>query len=344
MDRPRFIKACRLEQVDRIPLWFMRQAGRYMEVYRRLRQDHTLLEICRTPELAAEVTFQPIRRFDLDAAIIFADILLPLPHLGVDFDFVKGEGPTIFEPIRTAGQVEHLKTFEPREGLSSVLDAIRLVRTDLDDSIALIGFAGAPFTLASYMIEGGSSRHFVLTKLFMYQQEAAWHSMMEKIAQVTVSYLRAQVEAGADVLQLFDSWVGSLDPDDYRRYVFPYSKFVLSELRSLGVPLIHFGTGTLGLLDQMRDAGATVVGVDWRVDIDQAWKTIGFGTAVQGNLDPVALMGPRDKLLAKVKAILDRVGDKPGFIFNLGHGILPETPEENVEAVVELVHSYGGRI
>ncbi len=343
MNQSLFLKACRRETVERTPVWFMRQAGRYMKEYLELRKSHSLLEICRRPELAAEVTFQPIRRFRLDAAIIFADILLPLPEMGVDFEFLKGEGPVVHQPLRTPGQVDALRVFEPEENLAFVLEALGLVRRELDPAIALIGFAGAPFTVASYMIEGGSSRHFLHAKSFMYQHPEAWHVLMEKVSRVTLRYLRAQADAGADALQLFDSWAGCLGPDDYRRFVFPYSKYIFDGLKDLGKPAIHFGTDTSSILELIRDAGGDVVGVDWRIDLDQAWARLGSRVSVQGNLDPVALMGPREILLEKVDRILRQAGGRPGHIFNLGHGILPQTPVENVEAVIERVRQVSSR-
>ena len=334
----RFLKACRKEPVDCTPIWFMRQAGRYLPEYRELRKTHTLLELCRNPELAAEVTLQPIRRFDFDAAIIFADILLPLEGMGLSFEFAKGEGPVIHRPVRTPGDVRMLRLMDPAGELSFVLDALRLVRGRLEASTALIGFAGAPFTLASYMIEGGRSRAFQETKLFMYSQPQAWDELMTKLVTVTGEYLGAQIEAGAQAVQLFDSWVGSLGPDDYERYVLPYSHMIFERLAGYQVPLIHFGTGTATLLGLMKQAGGTVIGFDWRVRLGEAWEGLGWDVAVQGNLEPVALLGAQDQLQAKVRLVLSEAASKPGHIFNLGHGILPQTPIENVTAVVEWVH------
>jgi uroporphyrinogen decarboxylase len=333
-----FLQACRRLSADRKPVWFMRQAGRYMAEYRELRQRYGMLELCRTPELAAEVTLQPIKRFDLDAAIIFADILLPLPPMGVNFDFVAGEGPQIFNPVRSGADVEALRLVEPEESLGYVLEALKIVRKELPPRVALIGFAGAPFTIASYMIEGGHSRHFLHTKSMMYDHPESWSRLMSVVSESTLRYLKAQVQAGAQAVQLFDSWVGILDPDDYRRYVLPHSARVLKELESLGVPVIHFGTGTSGYLDLLREAGGTVIGVDWRIPLGQAWERIGFDRAVQGNLDPTAMMAPREVLKEKVLSVLEQAGDRVGHIFNLGHGFLPQTPLENVDAVVEWVH------
>ncbi len=332
-----FLKACRREPVPRTPVWFMRQAGRYMAEYQELRRRHTILEICRTPELAAAVTFQPLSRFQLDAAIVFADILLPLPPLGVKFDFVKGEGPVIEEPVRSAAQIGGLRRFEPEEELGFVLKTIQLVRRELSPEIALIGFAGGPFTLASYMIEGGSSRDHRITKTLMYQDEESWRRLMETIASMTLRYLRAQIAAGADAVQLFDSWVGALAPDDYRRYVLPFSKQILEGLKDAKVPLIHFGTGTAGILELLKEAGGSVIGVDWRIELSEAWDRLGPEVAVQGNLDPVALLASRQRLLEKVDHVLEQARGRRGHIFNLGHGILPPTPVENVAAVIERV-------
>jgi uroporphyrinogen decarboxylase len=336
MQDSRFLKACRREAVDRVPVWFMRQAGRYMEEYRAIRKKHTLLEICKTPELAAEVTLQPITRLGVDAAILFADILLPLEAMGADLEFAKGEGPVIHNPIRTQADVDRLRVVEPEEKLSFVMAAIRLVRKEL--RVPLIGFAGAPFTVASYAIEGGHSSHYLKTKQMMVHAPDTWRALMDKLARMTAGYLQRQIQAGAQTVQLFDSWIGCLSPDDYREYVMPYSRLVIEMLKGEGVPVIHFGTGTAALLELMREAGGDVIGVDWRVHLDEAWKRIGYDRAVQGNLDPVALFAPLPELERRVREILRRAGNRPGYIFNLGHGILPETPVENVKAVVELVH------
>ena len=339
----RFLKACRGEEVDCTPAWFMRQAGRYMEEYRKLRQKHTLLEICASPELIREVTLQPIRRFDLDAAIIFADILLPLKSMGVSFEFAKGEGPLIHNPIRSPEDAGKLYLGDPKEDLRSVFEAIGLVRSELDPQTALIGFAGAPFTVASYIIEGGSSRNFLHTKLFMYTYPEAWQKLMETVTEVTVRYLTAQIEAGAQAIQLFDSWVGCLEPEDYRRYVLPYSQKTFAGLKAYSVPLIHFGAGTATLLELMREAGGTVMSVDWRISLKRAWRSLGNDTPIQGNLDPAALLAPRHCLEEKVDKVLEEADGRAGHIFNLGHGILPPTPVENVEAVLKWVHDKSRR-
>jgi uroporphyrinogen decarboxylase len=335
----RIIRVCHRLPVESTPIWLMRQAGRYMQEYRSLRQKYSMLELCRTPELAAEVTMQPISRFDLDAAIIFADILLPLPALGVNFHFAKGEGPVVERPLSESRDVDRLQVDEAEERLSFVYEAIGMVRERLDRRLALIGFAGAPFTVASYMIEGGHSRHFVKTKLFMYEQAEAWHKLMTCLSQVTVRYLLRQVEAGADMLQLFDSWVGCLGREDYRQYVLPYSRTIIQTVRTAGIPVVLFGTGTASLLDLMLEAGPDVVGIDWRVDLADAWKLLGADTVLQGNLDPVVLLGPASGLADRVAKILEQAGGRP-HIFNLGHGILPETPPENVDLVIRQVREW----
>jgi len=345
MNESRFLHACRREPVDRTPVWFMRQAGRYMPEYRAVRAKHSLLEICFQPDLAAEVTLQPVRALGVDAAILFADILLPLIPMGIQLEFAAGEGPVIHTPIRTAADVAALRPVEPRESLAHVLQAIGLVRRDLGDHTPLIGFAGAPFTLASYLIEGGSSRNFVKTKQMMYGAPQTWHALMGKLARVVADYLVAQVEAGAQAVQLFDSWVGCLSPDDYCEYVLPHSQFVLRAVKATGVPAIHFGTDTAMLILWMKTAGGDVIGLDWRTPLDLAWKALGPETAVQGNLDPVALLveAPYPELERRVQAVLEQAAGRPGHIFNLGHGILPETPVENVKAVVEMVHKFSMR-
>jgi uroporphyrinogen decarboxylase len=323
--------------VDRTPVWFMRQAGRYMPEYRALREKHSLLELVRTPELAVEVTLQPLRALPLDAAILFSDLLVPLAPLGIPFDFQKGEGPVIEKPVRSAADVAALRRFDPRDELKPTLEAIRLLRREL--RVPLIGFAGAPFTLASYAIEGGGSRHFAKTKALLYGDPATWHRLAGLLADVVADYLRAQVEAGAQALQLFDSWVGALDELDYRELVLPHVRRIFDALADLDVPKIHFGTGTGHLLAAQREAGGSVIGVDWRTPLDEARRLVGDGVAVQGNLDPTLLFAPRERLLARVDDVLRRANGRPGHVFNLGHGILPETPVEAVRAVTEHVHA-----
>lgn len=339
----RILRACRREPTDCTPVWFMRQAGRYMPEYRAIRARHSLLEICARPDLAAVVTLQPVRALGVDAAILFADILLPLIPMGIQLDFAAGEGPVIHNPIRTPADVAGLRPVEPRESLYPVLETVCLVRRDLDGKVPLIGFAGAPFTLASYIIEGGSSRNYVKTKQMMCGNPQAWHALMGKLARVVAEYLVAQAQAGAQIVQLFDSWVGCLSPEDYREYVLPHSQLVLQAVRAAGVPAIHFGTDTATLLPLMKEAGGDVIGLDWRVPLDWGWDRVGTDVGVQGNLDPVALFAPRPELARRVRAVLARAGGRAGHIFNLGHGILPDTPVENVRAVVEMVHEFSTR-
>jgi uroporphyrinogen decarboxylase len=337
----RFLRACRREPVDATPVWLMRQAGRYMAEYRALREKYTILEMIKTPELALQVTMQPMNAFALDAAIIFADILPPLEGMGLPLEFVHGEGPHIDTPVRTAADVARLRVLPPEETLHFTLDAIRLARAELDGrGLPLIGFSGAPFTLAAYAIEGGGSKNFLHVKRFMHEDPTAWHQLMEKLSQVVGEYLLAQARAGANALQLFDSWVGQLSPDDYREYVMPYSRAALETAREAGVPLIHFGTETNGMLELIREAGGDVIGVDWRIDLDAAWARLGEGVAVQGNLDPVALFAPWDALRRRAQSVLDRASGRPGHIFNLGHGILQHTPVDNVRRLVDFVHEY----
>jgi uroporphyrinogen decarboxylase len=338
----RFLKACRREEVDATPVWMMRQAGRYLEEYRAIRAEHTFLEMCRTPELAAEVTIQPLRRFDLDAAIIFADILLPLPGMGVDLEFAKGEGPVIGNPVRSAADVDALRPLEPERHVPYVADAIRLVRGEIEGKVPLIGFSGAPFTLASYAIEGGGSRNYVHTKQMMYGTPDVWHRFMDKMADVVSAYLAYQIEAGAQVVQLFDSWVGILGPADYREYVLPYSRKVIESVGGV-VPVIHFGTDTATLLPLMKEAGGDVIGVDWRIDLADAWDILGDDVGVQGNMDPVLLYAPPEVIEERVASILRAAGNRPGHIFNLGHGILPTTPVEHARVMIDAVHRLSAR-
>jgi uroporphyrinogen decarboxylase len=336
----RFLRACRRISVDATPVWFMRQAGRYLPEYRAIREKFSLLEIVARPELAAEVTLQPVRRLGVDAAILFADILLPVVPMGLELEFAKGEGPLIHNPVRTAEDLARLRPLDPESDLGEVLQAIRLVRAELDKATPLIGFAGAPFTVASYVVEGGASRDQRLTKTLMYSDPQVWRGLMENLAEALSAYLLAQVKAGAQAVQLFDSWVGALSPQDYFRYAQPYSAKVLKAVEASGVPVIHFGTGTASLLELMQQAGGSVIGLDWRVPLDQGWQCLGEGIAVQGNLDPVALFAPLPVLRQQVRDVLERAGGRPGHIFNLGHGILPGTPVENVRAVVDLVHEW----
>jgi len=322
----------------------MRQAGRYMAEYRRLRERYGLLQMFKTPEIAAEVTLQPIKALPVDAAIIFADILLPLEGMGISIEFAQGEGPVIHNPVRCRKDAEALRVAHPGEDLGYVLRSLEMVKAELSGRVALIGFAGAPFTLASYMIEGGSSRNFVLTKKIMYEDARTWDLVMHKIVETLTAYLKAQARSGAEIVQLFDSWVGCLSPADYRTYVFPYTTRILRSLKAEGIPSIHFGTGTADLLPLMREAGGDVIGADWRTFLDDAWTRIGVDSAgIQGNLDPVTLMAPWPVVKSAAVDILDRAGGRPGHIFNLGHGILPDTPVDNVRALADFVHEYSTR-
>lgn len=338
----RFLRACRREPTDTTPVWFMRQAGRYMPEYRAIRAKRTLLDICKNPELALEVTLQPLR-LGVDAAILFADILLPLEPMGAPFEFAKGEGPVVHEPIRDEKAIDKLRVIDPEDGLAYVLDAIRLIRRELEGKVPLIGFAGGPFTLASYLIEGGKSANFLLTKRLMYGQPEAWNKLMAKLAEVVRRLLRAQVAAGAQAVQLFDSWVGALGPDDYVTYVQPHLRHIFDDIQTLGVPVIHFGTGTGSLLELQRETGGSVIGVDWRTPLDLAWKRIGHEYAVQGNLDPTILFAPQEVVEKAATKVLERAEGRIGHIFNLGHGILPETPVDTVQRLVDFVHEKGRR-
>jgi uroporphyrinogen decarboxylase len=338
----RFLKACRREPVDCTPVWFMRQAGRYMTEYRSLRAKHSMLALCKTPALAAQVTLQPLDRFPLDAAIIFADILLPLEAMGLHLEFAEGEGPVIHNPVRERADVARLKAIDGNE-LDYVAEAIRQTCQILRGRVPLIGFAGAPFTLASYAIEGGGSRNYLLTKSMMYREPEAWHQLMDKLARVVTGYLRRQIRAGAGAIQLFDSWVGCLSAGDYSEYVKPHVQLIFDGLKREGVPMIHFGTGTAAILRQMREAGGDVIGVDWRIHLDEAWTVIGHDRAVQGNLDPVALYAPLHEIERRIEDILRRAANRNGHIFNLGHGILPTTPVEHVEAAINMIHKLSQR-
>ena len=331
------MRACRREPVPYTPIWLMRQAGRYMPEYRAVRNQTTFLELCKNPSLAAEVTVTAAERLGVDAAIIFADILLILEPMGVDLEFAKGEGPVIHNPVRKAADVDRLRQLEDVSALDFVNEAIRQTRAALKPDIPLIGFAGAPFTLASYLTEGAGSKNYVHTKQLMYNDSGAWHAMMSLIAASLGKYLNAQIDAGAQAVQLFDSWVGALSPDDYREFVLPHTRTVIEQIKP-GVPVIHFGTGTAALLELMREAGGDVIGFDWRVRLDEAWARVGHDVAVMGNLDPVVLFADQQVLRKQARRILDQAGRRPGHIFNLGHGILPETPVENVIALVEFVH------
>jgi len=309
-----------------------------MTEYRALRERYSLLELCRTPDLATEVTLQPVRRIEVDAAILFSDLLLPLEPMGIPFDFVKGEGPAIESPLRTELDLRRVRRFEPRESLAPVLEAIRQIKHELRGRVPLIGFAGAPFTLASYAIEGGHSTAFACTKALMYGAPAAWHQFCDLIADVIGEYLVAQVEAGADVVQVFDSWVGALNASDYREFILPHTRRIFERVSATGVPTIHFGVGTGAILPEMREAGGDVIGADWRIHLDEAWVRVGHDRGIQGNLDPTLLLAPLDRIIAATDDVLARAAGRPGHIFNLGHGILPMTPLEHVQAVARYVH------
>ena len=348
----RFVRACLRQPVDRTPVWFLRQAGRYMPEYMAVRRNHTLLEICRTPQIAAEVTITAAERLGVDAAIIFADLLLPLTPMGLDFEFVAGEGPVVNTPVRTPEQVCALRTDRVEE-LSYVARSIELVAkhfagpctsgTGRDgDQLGIIGFCGAPFTLASYMIEGGSSRNYIEAKKMMYRSgDGAWPLLMEKLVEVLAGFAQQQVEAGADVIQVFDSWAGALSVQDYREYCLAPTTDLIGRIRAMGVPVIYFGVDTASLLPAMRETGADVIGLDWRTPLAEGWKAVGSGCAVQGNLDPITLFAPEEVLRARVAEVLRQAGGRPGHIFNLGHGIVPGTPVENVIKVVEWVKELG---
>jgi uroporphyrinogen decarboxylase len=335
----RFLRACLRKPVDRTPVWFLRQAGRYMAEYQAVRKHHTLLEICKRPQLAAEVTITAAEKLDVDAAIIFADLLLPFECMGLDFEFQAGEGPVIHRPVRTEEDVIRLRTDRASE-LGYVAEAISKVVAHFKDRIGIIGFIGAPFTLASYMIEGGGSRNYIHTKTMMYRAPSTWQRLLEKLAIVLKEYAAQQVQAGADVIQIFDSWAGALSIQDYRDFVLPVTTRLVREVQSLGVPVIYFGVDTASLLPAMRETGADVIGLDWRTPLDQGWKSMDYACAVQGNLDPITLFAEPELLRKRVREVMAQAAGRPGHIFNLGHGIVPGTPVENVQKVVEYVREF----
>ncbi len=337
-----FVRACKAQAAPFTPVWFMRQAGRYMAEYRAVRKHHSLLEICKKPELAAEVTITAAEALGVDAAIIFADLLLPFEVMGMSFHFAAGEGPVIEAPLRHAEDIARLRTDRAGE-LAYVSEAVQRVARHFGEKLPVIGFCGAPFTLASYMIEGGGSRNYVETKKLMYCQPQAWDQLMAKLVAVLSEYSAQQARAGADVIQVFDSWVGCLAPDDYRRYALPRTTELVRKLQRVGVPVIYFGTDTATLLPAMKETGAEVIGVDWRIPLDDAWASLEFQGAVQGNLDPVALFADWKDLRARAEDVLRRAAGRPGHIFNLGHGILPETPVENVRDLAKFVHEYSSK-
>lgn len=338
-----FLMACRREATDYTPIWLMRQAGRYMAEYRKLREKADFLTICKTPELAAEVTMQPINRFDLDAAIIFADILLPVEGMGIDLEFKEKGGPIIHNPVRNKKDIDALRTIDAERDIPYLMKAISLVKGELNNRIPLIGFSAAPFTLASYIIEGGHSRNYLKTKEMFYNEPEMWNRLMTKIVDVLTIYLKAQVKAGVDVLQLFDSWVGCLSTGDYRQYVLPHSKRLIDSIKGEELPIIHFGTDTATLLTSMKEAGGDIIGVDWRINLDEAWNTLGHDVGIQGNIDPLLLFSAPPEIERRVKDILKRAEGRPGHIFNLGHGILPKTPIDSVAFLVDSVHNLSRR-
>jgi uroporphyrinogen decarboxylase len=333
------VRACRLEPVERTPVWFMRQAGRSLPEYRELRKKHNLFEVCRQPELCAEVTLQPVAAHGVDAAVMFADIMLPVLGMGVDVELVESVGPVIAEPVRTMADVERLQVPDPSEAVPFILDAVRLVRSELDPDRAVVGFCGGPFTVAGYVVEGKPTRDFVRVKSLMYNEASVWHALMEKLTETSVRYVRAKVEAGADVIQVFDSWVGALSPADYEEFVAPYSARILA---AVDVPTIHFGTGTATLLPLMAEAGGDVIGLDWRIPLDEGWELVGEDRGVQGNLDPAVLLGPWERVEAGAADVLARAGGRPGHVFNLGHGVLPDTDPAVLRRLVEVVHQRTG--
>jgi uroporphyrinogen decarboxylase len=335
VTEPLLVRACRREPVERTPVWFMRQAGRSLPEYRELRKRYGLFEVCRQPELCAEVTLQPVHAHGVDAAVMFADIMLPVLGMGVDVELVENVGPVVSEPVRSLADVERLRVPDPEESVPFILEAIRLVRETLEPDRAVIGFAGGPFTVAGYLIEGKPTRDFKLTKACMYGQPELWHLLMDKLAETFSSYVAGCARAGADVIQLFDSWVGALSVDDYREFAAPYSARVLA---AVDVPTIHFATGDAHLLEERAEAGGDVIGVDWRVPLDTAWERIGFDRGIQGNLDGAVLLGPWERVAAGAEDVLVRASGRPGHIFNLGHGVLPETDPADLRRLVELVH------
>jgi uroporphyrinogen decarboxylase len=332
---PLLVRAARRERVERTPVWFMRQAGRSLPEYREIRRRHGLFDVCRQPELCAEVTLQPVRRHGVDAAVMFADIMLPVLGMGVDVELVEDVGPVVDRPVESGRDVERLHVPDPQDSVPFVLEAVRLVRTELAPERALVGFCGGPFTVAGYLIEGKPTRDFVKVKTMMYREPATWHALMDRLAETFARYVAAQARAGADVIQLFDSWVGALSPADYEEFVAPHSARILA---AVDVPTIHFGTGTATLLSGMARAGGDVIGLDWRVPLDHGWRQAGFDRGVQGNLDPAVLLGPWSRIEASVVAILEIVAGRPGHIFNLGHGVLPATDPAVLGRLVELVH------
>jgi uroporphyrinogen decarboxylase len=339
----RFLDACHLRQPDATPVWFMRQAGRCLAEYRELRKRYDILTMAKTPELCAKVTLMPVHEFGVDAAVLYADIMLPLERMGISFEIEPDIGPIIHNPVRTMQDVEALRVIDAEESTPYVLEAIRLVRHELEGKQAVIGFSGAPFTLACYMIEGRPSRDYGMAKSLMYGQPEVWHALMNKLTEVVSRYLLAQIAAGVDVVQLFDSWVGALSPSVYQRFVQPYSRRIFDAVQQTGTPSIHFGTGTASLLELMTEAGGDVISVDWRVDLDDAWLRIGYERGIQGNLDPTLLLTPWNVIEEGMHDVLRRAASRPGHIFNLGHGVLAPTPPDMLRRLVEAVHEFTKR-
>ncbi|MFQ5800300.1 MAG: uroporphyrinogen decarboxylase [Candidatus Hydrothermarchaeales archaeon] len=335
-----FLRTCRLEETERTPVWLMRQAGRYMKEYQEIRGRHSFLEMCKKPEIATQVTLQPVDALGVDAAILFSDILVPVEAMGVEVEFVENKGPVLRNKLERKEDVDSLIIPEPETHIPFVLDTIKLLRKKLE--VPLIGFSGAPFTLASYMIEGGGSKNYIKTKSTMYNNPTLWTRIMEKISKTVIAYLDAQINAGVQAVQLFDSWVGCMGPEDYKKFVQPYTKEVIDSLTG-DVPIIHFGTGTATLLEHMRETGGDVIGIDWRINLDDAWERIGYDRGIQGNLDPAALYAPPEEIIRRVKDILAKANARAGHVFNLGHGILPTTPVENVKLMVKAVKKYSLR-
>ena len=340
--RDRFLTTLRREQPDRTPVWFMRQAGRCLPEYRALRDKHPFLEMATTPELAVEATLMPVDRFGVDGAVLFADIMLPLEGMGVPFEIRPGVGPVIESPIRDVAAVDALRVVDPEAGTPYVLEAVRLLRRELGDRAALLGFAGAPFTLACYLVDGKPTKEYPATKAMMYSQPDTWHRLMDTLTDVTIRYLTGQAEAGADVVQLFDSWLGLLDEATFREYVLPYTTRIFAAMKGI-VPTVHFSTGTVQLLEAIGETGPDVVSVDWRLPIDVAWERLGHRTGIQGNLDPARLMAPWEAIQAGADEILTRVGNRPGHVFNLGHGVMPQTDPDQLARLVEHVHATSVR-
>ncbi len=338
-----FIKACLGEKVDYTPVWLMRQAGRYMKEYQKIRSRVDFLTLCKTPELAAEVSLQPVDVLGVDAAILFSDILIPVEAMGMHLRFLEKKGPVFRKPVRNKSDVDRLIIPDTEESMPFVLETIKILRRELENRVPLIGFSGAPFTLATYIIEGGSSRNFIHTKTMMYSDPELFSSLMDKITSTVIGYLSSQIRAGAQVVQLFDSWAGILSPLDYERIIFPYIKTVIKAIKPLGAPVIYFVNNCAGLLDIIKGAGADVIGIDWRVDMGGAVKRLGKKVSVQGNLDPCVLLGPGDRIEERVRDIMDKASSSRGHIFNLGHGILPETDVANAVAMVEAVHRLSGK-